>query len=459
MTTRTNVMPLPGQSGPMFTLINNDGTDLYATLMELNKLHADNEVRKSTGERLVSELEQIRDNIQDSGVCRRDMEEVEATTGTALESYPITGFTTRKSQTGVQVALEAISGGTIAIIAGSIVAGLAVLWKVIGWIRKKMTGDSGGSGGGGGGGGLKDTSSDEAAIRKDVENVEANAATNNQFAVTGSLNKEEQDKLNTDIAQYLDKRTMFVDGMIRQNNSYSSLFADFIPSFNRRFDAEGKVVAKTVDILEDLSHLDPDQISDKDIQKLKIYSEALDDTQFSNHKWPEFQKFMAACGVRSGGTQTIRNAATELFANFNKEMAKPSSMRADALRKNDFRQVTDDLKGVIRCLDDMEKASGGGPHNHYLSLEVVEAGLSEMTKSQDKLKSLGESINEKFGKSTSSSAVDALRLVLEIVNKSSTRMQLVMIPITINTKFGDVVNQFKSSCMGFSKKYVTVTSG
>ena len=105
MTKSTYVFPFQEDTQKLFTIIDPHGEDLHSHLVELNRVHADNEVKKETGEKLVSELERIRDNIQDSGVSQRDIEEVESTSGLAMESYPISGFTSRRSQTGLSVAL------------------------------------------------------------------------------------------------------------------------------------------------------------------------------------------------------------------------------------------------------------------------------------------------------------------------------------------------------------------
>jgi hypothetical protein len=459
--TRTIVLPVNGQSNPMFTLLNPNGDDLHTHLMELNKAHADEEVRKNTGEQLVSELERIRDNIQETQtVNRRDMEEMEATSGTALESYPITAFTERRSATGVQVALEELSGRQQIAVVAMLIGGLGLLYKIIKWLTGRVRSESGG-GSGGGGKSFGGKSDDE--YKKEIEALEDTIASTEadraKFDVEGKLDADGKKKLEDDIASYLDARSQFVENCIYGNPSYSKAFSQFVPAFMDRYAKERDLLEVTIDKLRDLVQDVDSETGDKNINAINALAASLDDSQFSPNKWPEFQVFLKACDVGSGGTKTLKEATSELMAKFRKESEKPSRLRPAELKNNGFRKANDDLNAAIRTLDDQEDSGGLSKRFYYFPMEELDKGLDELDKTADELKKIGTAFQERNGKTMSSNAFRAVQAMQGVINKLNQRNTLINMPIMINELLGKELYKFMEKNKTFCKQYLQAAQG
>lgn len=460
--TRTIVLPVNGQSNPMFTLLNPNGDDLHTHLMELNKAHADEEVRKNTGEQLVSELERIRDNIQETqSVNRRDMEEMEATSGTALESYPINAFTERRSTTGLQVALEELSGRQQIAVVAMLIGGLGLLYKIIKWLVTRVRGEAGGGSGGGASKSFGGKSDDE--YKKEIEALEDNIASTEadraKFDVEGKLDNDGKKKLEDDIASYLDARSQFVEHCIYGNPSYSKAFSQFVPAFMDRYAKERELLEITIDQLKDVVDQGDEETADKNITAINALAAKLDDSQFSPNKWVEFQQFLKACDVSSGGAKTLKEATTELMAKFRKESDKPSRMRPMELKANSFRKANDDLNAAIRTLDDQEDSGGLGKRFYYLPMEELDKGLDELDKTADELKKIGTAFQERHGKTMSSNAFRAVQAMQGVINKLNQRNALINMPIMINELLGKELYKFMEKNKSFCKQYLQVVQG
>lgn len=458
---RSIVLPVNGQSNPMFTLIDPTGEDLHAHLMELNRAHADEEVRKDTGEKLVSELERIRDNIDESGqVNRRDMEEVEATSGTSMESYPISGFTERKSSTGLTIALEEIDIRRAGLIAGAIVAGLALLYKIIKWFTGRVRGSAGagGSGGGGKSGGKSDKEfkAEIEGLENDIKEAES---AQSAFNPEASNDSKKKDEFNTDIANYLDARSILVERLITGTPTYSKAFSVFVPQFIERYDKERTLLSDVIDKLNDFNQINSGEATDRDLAGLTAITAMLDDPSFSMHKWEGYQVFMNACGVKSGGVKTLKEATTELMSKFRDESSKPSRLRASDIKGNRLKRVNEDVLGAIACFDDQEDSGGVTNHHFYIPMDDLDKGLNELDKTADEIKRIGEAFREKHGTSYSATSIRALEEVSKIIGKLSDRNSMINFPIMINEIFGKEIRVFLDKARVFTKKYVTVTQG
>lgn len=457
--TRTIVLPVNGQSNPMFTLIDPNGEDLHKHLMELNRAHADEEVRKNTGEALVSELERIRDNIEETnGVTRREMEEVEATSGAALESYPITAFTERRSSTGVQVALEAIDIRQGATIVAIIVGSLGLLYKIIKWLTGRAKSEAGGSGGGGTGGSFKGKTDEEykKEIEKLEEDIAASEADRAKFDVEGKLDAEGKKKLDQDIATYLDRRNVFIEHCISGNPTYSKAFANFIPAFMDRYAKERDLLESVIEKLKDVADNSSEEVTEQDLNAIKAISASLDDSGFSMHKWEPYQVFLNACGVRSGGTKTLKESTAELMDKFRKEIEKPSKMRAQEIKANGFKRVNDDRRAIIGCLDDQEDSGGTHGNIFYIPGDELEKGVDELDKIADEIKKIGEAFTQRQDKKYSASSIKALMAMQEVLAKLNGRTTLINFGIMINEMLGKEILKFIDESKKFAKQYLVI---
>lgn len=459
--TRTIVLPVNGQSNPMFTLIDASGDDIHTHLMELNRAHADEEVRKATGEKLVSELERIRDNIAEKQqVSRRDMEEVEATSGVTMESYPITAFTERASKTGLTIALEEIDVRRAGLIAAGIVAGLALLYKIIKWFTSKLRGGAGGGGGGGGGGKSFGGKSDEEyakEIRQLEEDIAEAEKEQGHLDPEAKLNEEGKKKFQEDIATYLDARTIFVEKAFMGTQNYSKAFSAFVPSFMDRYEQERKLLESVIDKLKDYTDVDSESVADRDLAGLTQISTSLDENNFSMNRWEPYQIFMKACGVSSGGTKTLKEATNELMSKFKSEMDKPSRLRASDIKANRMKQVNADVMSAINCLDDQENSGGETNHMFYIPLDELEKGIDELDKTANEIKSIGEAFNKKHGENYGATAVKAMQMMSTIISKLSQRNTLINFPIIINDLLGKEHRRFLDKARAFSSKYLVAT--
>lgn len=458
--TRSIVLPVNGQSNPMFTLIDPNGEDLHAHLMELNRAHADEEVRKNTGEKLVSELERIRDNIEESGqVNRRDMEEVEATSGTSLESYPIYAFTERKSKTGLQVALEEIDVRRAGFIAAGVVAGLALLYKIIKWFVGRVKSSSGG---GGGTSRFNGGKTDEE-YKKEIEQLETDIAEaeKSQAGLNPEvgLDADGKKKYEDAIAQYLDARSVFVEKILYGSPNYSKAFSAFVPSFMERYAKERKVLETVIDKLKAVGDIDPGDIQEKDLAQLTTISESMEDASFSMHKWEPYQVFMKACGVSSGGTKSLKDATAELMEKFHKEMEKPSGLRASDIKGNRQKRVNDDIVTSIKCLDDQEDSGGWKNHYFYIPQEDMDKGIDTLDKTADEIKKIGEAFRNKHKENYSAVAVKAMQMMTTITGQLNQRNTLINFPIIINELIGKEHRKFLNVARDFGSKYLVATVG
>lgn len=455
MTKSTYVFPFQEDTQKLFTIIDPRGEDLHSHLVELNRVHADNEVKKETGEKLVSELERIRDNIQDSGVSQRDMEEVEATSGLAMESYPISGFTTRRSQTGLSVALEAIDVRRASLIVGGIVAGLAFIWKIISWLRNR-SGESG-VGGTGMGNSTKDTES-----KKDLEQVadeidQKPATANPVEGKTG----DEKKALQEEAAAYLSKRTLFVEKLIMNNPSYSKAFSEFVPVFTDRFNKEAELLDKVVNELEAFAGIGPDAVTAEDVNKLKALDQSLVDPDFSPKHWEGLERFMKACGLREGfgrSDETLRARCNKLFEQFKAEGEKPSRLNYNGLQRDGFKAISNDLKSIMNAIGDQEESAGSPERYYYIANSIIESHLNDMNKLEGKMKSIADEISEKYSSSTSSDSLAALMVLNSIVSNIGGRIVTVQAPVSINELFGSTIHTMRTEALGFSKKHVALNT-
>lgn len=453
--TRTIVLPVNGQSNPMFTLIDPTGDDLHKHLMELNRAHADEEVKKSTGEALVSELEKIRDNIEETqSVNRRDMEEVEATSGTAMESYPISAFTERRSKTGVSIALEAIDLRQGAAIAAIVVGSLALLYKIIKWLTDRTSSESKS----GSLGTFKGKTDQEykKEIEKLEEDIAATEAEHGKFDVEKNLDADGKKKLEEDTAVYLDRRTVFIENCMNGNPTYSKAFSDFIPAFMARYDKERDLLNDVISKLRVIASnpdLDVNESTVKDIQNI---SDSLDESGFTMHKWEPYQVFLKACGISSGGTKNLKDSTAELMSKFRTELERPSKLRPQELKANGFKRLNDDRNAIIRCLDDQE-ASGGFTNNiFYIPGDDLEKGIDELDKIADQIKKLGEDFNQRQDKKYSSSSLKALTAMQQVLGKLNNRTTLINFGIMINEMLGKEILRFTDESKNFAKKYLVI---
>lgn len=458
--TRSIVLPVNGQSNPMFTLIDPNGEDLHTHLMELNRAHADEEVRKNTGEKLVSELERIRDNITDSGqVNRRDMEEVEATSGVAIESYPIGAFTERKSKTGLTIALEEIDVRRAGFIAAGIVAGLALLYKVVKWFIGRVRSTAGG-GGGGGSAKFNGGKSDEE-YKKEIEQLESDIAEAEKaqkgLDPEAGLDADGKKKYDDDVARYLDARTIFVEKIMYGNPSYSRAFSQFVPAFMERYAKERQLLESVIEKLKDFSDIEAGEVTEKDLNGLAAISQSMDESGFSMNKWDQYQVFMKACGVSSGGTKTLKEATAELMDRFKKEMEKPSKLRPADIKGQRLKRVNDDIVNSINCLDDQEDSGGFTNHYFYIPQEDLDKGIDELDKTAEEIKKIGEAFREKHKESYGATAVKAMQMMTTIIGQLGQRNTLINFPIMINELIGKEHRKFLNVAREFGSKYVVVT--
>ncbi len=458
--TRTVVLPVNGQSNPMFTLIDPNGDDLHKHLIELNRAHADQEVRKNTGEVLVSELERIRDNIEETqGVNRRDMEEVEATSGTSLESFPITGFTERRSGTGLTIALEEIDIRRASIIAGAIVGGLALLYKIIKWFTGRNSASGGGGGGGGSSRGFGGKSDEE--FKKEIEDLEEvineKEAIDARHNIEGKLDAEGKKKLEDDIDHYLASRTVFIENLMSGNPSYSKAFAQFIPAFIDRFEKEQEILEKTIGQLKEIAELDPSELDDKVVARIQAISGAIEDPQFTPQKWEPYQIFMKACDVSSGGARTLRECTTTLMDKFRKEQGQRSKLRPQELKANGFKKSNDDIRMAVQCLDDMEDAGGEGNNSmFYIPESELESGINALDKCAEQIKSIGEAFSKRHEGNYSAAAIKCLLSMQNVVNQLTARATMMNAPIMINEMFGKETRRFLNDVKKFTKQYLAI---
>lgn len=455
MTKSTYVFPLQEDTQKLFTIIDPRGEDLHSHLVELNRVHADNEVKKETGEKLVSELERIRDNIQDSGVSQRDMEEVEATSGLAMESYPISGFTTRRSKTGLDVALEAIDVRRASLIVGGIVAGLAFIWKIISWMRNRSS--EGGVGGTALGNSAKDTES-KKEMEDVAEEIEQKPANSNPL--DGKSNDQKK-VLQEEAAKYLSTRTIFVEKLMMNNPTYSKAFAEFVPVFADRFNKEAELLDKVVNELDAFASIGSDAVSTDDVNKLKALEQSLNDADFSSTHWEGFERFIKACGLREGfgrSEETLRARCNKLFEQFKADDGKPSRMNYNSLQRDGFKAISTDLKNIMNAIGDQEDSAGTPERYYYISKDIIENHLNEMNSLENKLKSLADDISEKYSSSTSSDSLAALMALNSIVSKIGGRIATVQAPVSINELFGSTIHKMRTEALNFSKKHVAINT-
>lgn len=451
----TSVLPITGMSNPMFTLLEVNGDNLHEHLIELNRLHADNEVRKNVGENLVSELERIKENIEESGVSRRDMEEVEATSGTALESFPIHAYTERKSRTGQQVALEEINLKTVGIVAAGIVAGLAFLYKLFGWFGNGFGGKSGGGAGGGAGGGGTNTASEDKEKVKEIEKLEEEIKSmEGRFGVSDTLTAEEKQRIQDMVAKYLDHRNSFVARLMDRNNSYSKAFSAFVPAFTARFNQEIELGEMLLDELQSfVADLDKG-ISERDLVKLTNLGAKMVDNNFNKHRWDDYQRFLKACGVStSGGAGLIKDASTTLFNQFNKEIDKPSKLRASDLQQHGFRQINTDMVNILECIADQDN-SGGSDRYYFIPNETTSAGLVKIEEIKTKLGEVGPKLKDKVAGVNNATTLRGLTMVGSLVSQFTDRVTMLNMPIMINKSMGIQISKFSDFVLNEAKTLV-----
>lgn len=383
--TRTAVLPISGQSDPMFTLIDPNGNDLHKHLMELNRLHADEEVRKNTGEVLVSELERIRDNLEQAqGVSRRDAEEIEATSGVAIESMPIGMFTERRSSTGLTVALEEIDIRKAGIIAAGVVAALGFLLKMMSWFSKKASGGAGGKGGGGG------KVASASAKMNDVEpKLEELANGEGKKDLSPEEKKSSQDM----IAGYLDNRSMLQDNCLK-DNGYTLAFSKIVPSFESHLETGGIAIERTIDMLNiALEGKENEAASASRIQQLIKEAEE-DNNQFN--KWPECLMLIKALGVSPRGDASLGDMLKAVIDKLEEENGKPTKLKpADLGPTSNYRGLDNEFKRCLRTLAIIEDVGSKESEDYFLSAETLAKAVDASDKSQKTLQDMLQTLQAK----------------------------------------------------------------
>ncbi|WNT47086.1 hypothetical protein SPLA10_PHROGS00025 [Salmonella phage SPLA10] len=390
--TKQAILPITGQSDPMFTLIDPNGNDLHKHLMELNRLHADEEVRKNTGEVLVSELERIRDNLeQTQGVTRRDMEEVETVSGVTLESMPIAMFTERRSSTGLTVALEEIDVRKAGIIAAGIVAALGLLLKMISWFGKKASG-----GAGGGGGGAK-----VSTVAEKMKSVEDEVESKSDESAKTDLSSDDKKTAQDMLTAYLDKRSLLQDNCLK-DNSYVDAFVKIIPSFEAHLETSGIAIDRTTTMLEmALAGTEETPANANRIQSLINETEG-DHAHFN--KWPEALVLIKALGVQPRGDASLGDMLKAVMDKLQEENDKPTKLRvADLGPTNTYKGLDNEFKRCLRTLGTIEETGSKDSEDFFLSTDTLAKAVDTSDNSQKKLQEMLTKLQSKNGALTTNS--------------------------------------------------------
>lgn len=385
------ILPITGQSDPMFTLIDPNGNDLHKHLMELNRLHADEEVRKNTGEVLVSELERIRDNLEKTqGVTRRDMEEVQTVSGVTLESMPIAMFTERRSSTGLTVALEEIDVRKVGIIAAGIVAALGLLLKMISWFGKKA------SGGAGGGGGAKVSTVTEKM--KSVENeIDSKAGESPKTDLSPDDKKTSQDMLTA----YLDKRSLLQDNCLK-DNGYVDAFVKIIPSFEAHLETSGTAIDRTTTMLE--MALNGTEESPANVSRIQNLIKETEDDHAQFNKWPEALVLIKALGVQPRGDASLGDMLKAVLDKLQAENDKPTKLRVSDLGPtNTYKGLDNEFKRCLRALSVIEETGSKDSKDFFLSTDTLAKAVDASDNSQKKLQEMLTNLQSKNGALTTNS--------------------------------------------------------
>lgn len=443
--TRTAVLPIAGQSDPMFTLIDPNGNDLHAHLMELNKIHADDQVRKNTGEALVSELERIRDNIEEvQGVSRRDVEEIEAAQGVAIEAMPIGMFTVRRSSTGLSVALEEISVAKAGLIAGGIVAAIGVLLKIISWFTNRASSGAGGAGSGA-------VAKKNAKVKEEVKAAEDIIADNGGDVIKEAPQGEAKKSVQDMLADYLDSRNLFIDACIAQSGtSYTNAFSALVPTFVKKLDEGVTILERTAEVAEYIK----DRIADNDAKTsadiARRVEDIIADIPTVIH-WPEAAVFVKATGGRYNPADSVAANLKATLARFADERNKPSKIKPAQLGpESTMAGLGKEFNACTAALNKME--STGSPDGYFLQIEEYKKQIDRMEKAGDKLNNVLGVLKDKIAKKQFSHDLEVFNDVSKLLRSTLKVIELFGVPNLINENIGKAIETVTSKTTDLTSK-------